>query len=350
MAMDNVAYKWRMLMNSAFLLVGSVGIAFSIYVNFGFAIAMIVIVGIASSFGESILLTYQRNFPPEVVGGWSSGTGLAGLGGAALYIVFSAVLNFTNQETFLCLLPTVIIYLMAYGLMLDPPDVNVRIIAVAEDSPSTQMADKQSSSEELLTTPLVGTSGDFAGSSLLNQSEPRIESKRARYWRCIKLVAWQALNLMAVYFFEYVVSVGAADKAELPGSTHSADWFVRNSFVLLAFSYQLGVFISRSSLRVVRIKRVEILTVLQGANFVLWLCQAYFKFMPIGAQIPCMVFVGLLGGASYVNIFYNLLNDPIYPKEDKELIVNMAAVCINLGIVVASVFTLLMDATFLSGK
>lgn len=39
--------------------------------------------------------------------------------------------------------------------------------------------------------------------------------------------------------------------------------------------------------------------------------------MPIGAQLPLMVFVGLLGGASYVNIFYNLLHDEIYPEADR---------------------------------
>ncbi len=153
-----------------------------------------------------------------------------------------------------------------------------------------------------------------------------------------------------MYFFEYVASVGAADKSQPKGSLHSPDWFVRNAFVLLSFSYQLGVFISRSSLRIVRIRRVEILTIIQGANFVLWIVNAYYKFLPIGAQLPLMIFVGLLGGASYVNIFYNLLHDDIYPEEDRELIVNMAAICINLGIVLAACFTLVMDATFLANS
>ena len=90
--------------------------------------------------------------------------------------------------------------------------------------------------------------------------------------------------------------------------------------------------------------------------------------MPVGAQLPLMVFVGLLGGASYVNIFYNLLNDDDYPDEvcwewllplvihtrgleqDRELIINMAAIMINVGIMSASVFTLVMDATFLADK
>jgi hypothetical protein len=46
---------------------------------------------------------------------------MAGVGGSLLYIFFSAVLAFTNQETFLCLLPTVIIYQMTYGQILKEP-------------------------------------------------------------------------------------------------------------------------------------------------------------------------------------------------------------------------------------
>lgn len=323
MWMVGVAYKWRMLLCCLMFVIGLVGVAFSVYVNFVFALLMIVFVGAASSFGESILLTYQRNFPPEVVGGWSSGTGLAGVGGALLYILFSAVLKFSNEETFICLIPSVIIYMMAYGLMLHPEPP-----AVSAASPASSSPKKEHGSDVQV------DAIDHDGSPLLLEGAPK-EKRGARYWRCVKLVAWQAINLMLVYFFEYVASVGAADKSQPPGSVHSTDWFVRNAFVLLAFMYQAGVFVSRSSLRVVRIRRVEILTVIQAANFVLWILQAYYKFMPIGAQLPLMFFVGLLGGASYVNIFYNLLHDDIYPDEDRELIVNMAAVCINLGIVLA---------------
>ncbi len=327
MWLSHVAYKWRMLMCCLLFVIGLVGIAFSVYVNFVFALVMIVFVGAASSFGESILLTYQRNFPPEVVGGWSSGTGLAGVGGALLYILFSAVLNFSNEDTFICLIPTVIIYMMAYGLMLhpEPPPQDAAAAAAKAAADSSDVQVDSIAAEE--------KGGESA--ALLAAGHRAPETGARRYWRCVKLVAWQAINLLLVYFFEYVASVGAADKSEPVGSLHSPNWWVRNAFVLLAFMYQLGVFCSRSSLRIVRIRRVEILTVLQAANFVLWILQAYYKFMPIEAQLPLMFFVGLLGGASYVNIFYNLLHDDIYPDEDRELIVNMAAVCINLGIVLA---------------
>lgn len=63
-----------------------------------------------------------------------------------------------------------------------------------------------------------------------------------------------------------------------------------------------------------------------------------------------MVFVGLLGGASYVNTFYLLLRDPKIPVADRELSVNLAAFAITLGITLASVFIIFMDQTFLKDK
>ena len=44
-----------------------------------------------------------------------------------------------------------------------------------------------------------------------------------------------------------------------------------------------------------------------------------------------MIFVGLLGGASYVNIFYSLIHDEEFAQEDRELCVNLVGLFINLG-------------------
>jgi hypothetical protein len=56
-----------------------------------------------------------------------------------------------------------------------------------------------------------------------------------------------------------------------------------------------------------------------------------------------MVYVGLLGGAMYVNVFALLVDDPGIPKADKEFGINLVAIFVNLGIVVASMFELLLD-------
>lgn len=181
-----------MLLCCLLFVIGLVGLAFSVYVSFVFALLMIILVGAASSFGESILLTYQRNFPAEVVGGWSSGTGMAGVGGSLLTILFSAVLKFSNQEIFICLLPSVIIYMMAYGQMLQP-DPNIQATQPsAPPSPPTAIEQLNSDLKVEDSVPLLS---------------PVSETKVQRYWRCTKLVAWQVELFCAilVLFIERLV-------------------------------------------------------------------------------------------------------------------------------------------------
>jgi hypothetical protein len=61
-----------------------------------------------------------------------------------------------------------------------------------------------------------------------------------------------------------------------------------------------------------------------------------------------MVFVGLLGGGMYVNVFYLLVSDDKLADSDRELAINLTSIFINLGIVSAAVFELVADNTFLS--
>jgi battenin len=129
----------------------------------------------------------------------------------------------------------------------------------------------------------------------------------------------QVVNLMLVYVFEYgvqFIAPFAFPSANKFGG--SSSFFLRHAFVISQFCYQVGVLLSRSSLSVVRIRRVELLTAAQGVNFVLWVAQAKTLLISSddeGTQLGLtfllfawMVFVGLMGGASYVNVFFNILN------------------------------------------
>ena len=98
-----------------------------------------------------------------------------------------------------------------------------------------------------------------------------------------------------------------------------------------------------------QIERVELLTLAQAANAVLWTLQAYFKAVgSLPLLFAGMVFVGLLGGASYVNVFHLLLKDPKIPEADREFTIQIAAVFgPTLGITLSSLTILLFDNTFL---
>ena len=216
------------------------------------------------------------------------------------------------------------------------------------------------------------------------------------------VVFWNCLNLFSVYVFEYAIQFLAPysfpDPKKHPGVTYGPcaddpsktcghggfeyDWATRHAFVLSQFCYQVGVLMSRSSLKVVRIRRVWVLSVVQGVNFVLWLIQA--KTMLLSSEtsrsaqaawtvvlLAWMVVVGLMGGASYVNVFYNILNDddptyttnetevrdageegaPAPPKNDgfnfKELAMNIGALYATAGITVGCLLDVVLSNTLL---
>ncbi|KAL6061670.1 Batten's disease protein Cln3 [Balamuthia mandrillaris] len=337
--LERVDYWIRVLLTIYVMTIGLYGVAVSQYINFWFAIAAIILVGSASSFGESVMLGYMRRFPAETVDGWSSGTGMAGVSGTLLYIAFTAG-GLKNWQSFLLLIPFGFAYWLVYGFLVKKAKnweaVNRMKAAYAKQKEAT-VEEEEPLLESVQVPPMA---------NLDNEEPPIIEGGFRRNWRCLKLVWWRALQLLLVYMFEYIVCPGAADKATAD-LKDSSNWFEANGFVILNFCYQIGVLISRSSLSLVKIRRIEILTILQLLNLVLWLFEAKFLFMNIWVQFVSMVFVGLLGGAMYVNTFYLLLNDPKIPEQDKELCVNWTALAQTAGITSASLFTLFMDNTFL---
>ena len=80
-ALENVSTSTRVNWAAGVFLVGYIGLTISPMVNFWLAVVSIVLIGGACSFGESVLLGFMRRYPVQITGGWSSGTGMAGVGG-----------------------------------------------------------------------------------------------------------------------------------------------------------------------------------------------------------------------------------------------------------------------------
>lgn len=362
-AMQRTPFKWRVLLVSFFAASGLVTVALATMVNsshnvdphlpdacharlaadphacdpnrWGFAVALIgiVLIGTAGNLGESVFLGYQKLYPSAVVGGWSMGTGLAGVGGSGLALALSGV---PLRTIFLGCLPLVGIYVFTYGVVMQRP------ASGSASSSSLSLGSEEgllsAQDEPLIAQPEEASEEELAAG----------ESRSARFMRVLRSINWLALNMGLVYYFEYIISQGGANNAQPPGMV-PRNWLERNAYEVLQVCYQVGVLISRSSLRYVKIHRVELLTLAQALSLALWLCQDKWHFLPLYAQVPLMVFVGLMGGASYVNIFYRILNDP--PRKngiqnrDRELACNISATYMNLGIILAGITTLVLDAT-----
>ncbi|GAM26428.1 hypothetical protein SAMD00019534_096030, partial [Acytostelium subglobosum LB1] len=346
-ALESVSSKPKIFVNCLIFAAGLIGVALSVYVNFWFCLACIALIGIASSFGESVMLVHLRQYPSDLVNGWASGTGVAGVCGSLFYIALSGLAHLQNQTIFLIILPTVAMYGLLFFVCLKPPvpqDAAYSPLKNEQKEPQPSIDDNvnTTSDDRMIIQDIDNSGGD---DDIKPVTGPYGETSRSRYIRCAKLVWWNSVNLMLVYFFEYVVSVGGADTAI---KNLNGNWFQRNAYPILSFCYQLGVLMSRSSLQLFKIKHVGILTILQGLNMALWLIQGRYKMIEsVWVLFVLMFYCGLLGGAAYVNVFYLILNDKRIPEEDREVCINYAALLTTLGITLASCFILIMDHTWM---
>jgi len=60
-----------------------------------------------------------------------------------------------------------------------------------------------------------------------------------------------------------------------------------------------------------------------------------------------MVFVGLMGGGSYVNVMYQILENPKLAKNERELAIIICGIFNDIGILSASLLSLLLSNTAL---
>lgn len=125
------------------------------------------------------------------------------------------------------------------------------------------------------------------------------------------------------------------------------DQFVyENTYVIFNLCYQVGVFISRSSLSFVKIKRVWTITIAQMILFTFYMLNATVFFCEnIYVLFGMMTFVGLMGGAQFVNVIYQIKQSDKLHKNDKELALNMTSMCNDAGVLLASILALVLSLT-----
>jgi battenin len=98
--------------------------------------------------------------------------------------------------------------------------------------------------------------------------------------------------------------------------------------------YQLGVFISRSSLKCIQIKLIFIFPILQVLNVVIALTQIFFGyFNSIWYIFVLILWEGLVAGSCYANAF-NLLSIEI-AKDKREFCIAITSLANSVGVAVS---------------
>lgn len=149
------------------------------------------------------------------------------------------------------------------------------------------------------------------------------------------------LPLLLVYIAEYTINQGVAPTLLFPLNKTPFSEF-RAFYPTYNALYQLGVFISRSSLPFVRIKSLYVPTLLQCLNLTILTLHAIYPFIPNVYFIFVITFwEGLLGGIVYVSTFRRIGEE--VAEEDREFSLGATSVSDSGGICIAGFIGMAME-------
>ncbi|XP_008328819.1 battenin isoform X2 [Cynoglossus semilaevis] len=288
-----------------------------------FSIIGVISASISSGLGELSFLSLTVFFSRDMVGGWSSGTGGAGVAGSFLYSGLTQV-GLSPRVTLLIMLVVPVAMLVSYFFLLAAPPSLPQWRSrereyTAVTSEERQGLMDQSEQEEW--------DKAHPGSEVISSGPLTFSEKLVVIRGLLKFT----IPLSLVYFAEYFINQGLMELLYFPNFflSHSEQYRWYQTL------YQVGVLLSRSSLCCVKIRKLWVLSGLQLVNAILLLFAVRFLFLPSAWLVFAIVlYEGLLGGAAYVNAFYFISKE----SEDRhrEFAMAAASVADSLGIAVAA--------------
>ncbi|XP_032940435.1 battenin isoform X2 [Catharus ustulatus] len=215
---------------------------------------------------------------------WSAGTGAAGLGGALGFWGLRALLPLPQSLLPLLVLPPLMLASFFFLLGPAPPP------------------------PPLPPSPGMGGASEDSGGGAKTRGRGQEQTGSVA-----KAALQQGAPLAIVYFAEYFVNQGLMELLYFPSSPlpHSAQYRT------LQLLYQAGVFVSRSSLRCLRLRRIWGLALAQAllALFLLAAVAVNHLLPWLGLAAALAAGEGLLGGGAYGNAFGNVGEQVPLPQQ-----------------------------------
>lgn len=306
-----VPYQYRVWCLVVLSSVGMLIISLSSSTAIFFKIIGICMASLSSGLGELTFLQLTHYYTElHSIGGFSTGTGVAGLGGSFIFMLLT---NIIGLETWVTLLLFSIIpagFILIYKMVLPSPT-----------TPIVQYQELSTSNNDSIT---------------YNQN--LMDHIKATLYEIRPLLKPYMIPLCSVYVFEYVINQGISPTLLFPLDDLPSWLFksFRDIYVVYGFLYQLGVFISRSSINFgVRFKKLYVFSILQLINVLILLNQSiyYLPFKSIWFLMLLIFYEGLLGGFAYVNTFVSVSEES--PKSKREFSMGCVGMSDSLGIVMA---------------
>ncbi|XP_045481831.1 battenin isoform X1 [Harmonia axyridis] len=269
--------------------------------NITMSIAGVVLTSFCSGLGEVTFLQYSAFYDKNVVSTWSSGTGGAGVIGAATYTILN---TFGMKNTLLIMLIVPITMGISFWIILPrPSDEDKKMVEIQ----------KRVNLEEV-------------------DSPLRSFSKKVKK---IPSLMKFIIPLCTVYLFEYFINQGTFELIKIKNDFVHPD----KQYHWLQVDYQIGVFLSRSSVNLFHVRHIWVFSLLQLLNVVIFTTEAMYYYIPYFWIILALTFwEGLLGGAAYVNTFYRISAES--KEEDKQFSLAATSFSDSIGISMAGVLAI----------
>ncbi|KAF2717894.1 batten's disease protein Cln3 [Polychaeton citri CBS 116435] len=326
----------------------------------------VVLASLSSGGGELSFLGLTHFYGPLSLAAWGSGTGGAGLIGAGAYAIATVTFGWSVRGTLLASALLPIIMLVSFFIVLPKgPLRTARMHEVDQRQAHAEEEDEEDENEApetagLLSRPpddgqVVSTATQRYATKATRKAKRALNDFQAKLHRAKSLILPYVrfhtspftapnnsmLPLFLVYLAEYTINQGVAPTLlfYLPTSPFN---HYRAFYPTYNAIYQVGVFISRSSLPFIRVKTLYTPTFLQILNLAALTLHALFPYIPnVWFVFGIIFWEGLLGGLVYVSTFAAIGEE--VEEDDREFSLGATTVSDSAGICVAGFLGMAME-------
>ncbi|KAL8653630.1 MAG: hypothetical protein Q9210_001982 [Variospora velana] len=277
--------------------------------------AGVVLASLSSGAGELSFLGLTHYYGAFSLAAWGSGTGGAGLIGAGAYAIATTTIGMSVKASLLASAFLPIVMLFSFFVVLPwGPLLQNRGTKILDEIPGHEEDIYDDAEPE--NRGLLSESPNVSTSMRTNNNTSWTTGLVRNLRRSRALFIPYILPLFLVYVAEYLINQSVAPTLLFP--LHSTPFsHFRSFYPAYATIYQLGVFISRSSLPFVRIHHLYPPSFLQCLNLLVLVLHSLYFFLPsVYVVFAIVLWEGLLGGLVYVNTFAEI-GDQV-PKEERE--------------------------------
>ena len=334
--------------------------------QFCFVILACLLIGLGTSLGTIVVLGFIKCFPPMVFSYYSTGTGFSGVLGAILYLLLK-IYGFSFDAVLIVMLFFYPLFGVAFYLMIRvkvkidqssnkhiSEDINNNINDDIDNSINDEISNDinddidndinssiSDASSDQLNIHKNGESNNICfnqrnmviESENITQRMENLENNEAKinewlsinsFFHIVKIIWPLLLSFYLVYLLEYICITELAEKIEnkftkeSPTNDKIYNKTSHTFFEILQLAYECGIFISRSSLDLIKIRRTFLIVLGLFFSTCLIIFQIYFTTAwSAGYVYFIFFFVGICGGLGYSNVSYLVFESTILEKKYK---------------------------------